>query len=187
MFAKIQKNEWELHPLVQLEDCRTLPWVSSLLWGLLTKWIPNAKIFDCSHFTLKCVQHTKLSHCLVLDFASVVWAPPGKGDSKLLERIQKRLLRYLYYRNRMLWTKHHIRWAIHGIWANQSQSETRLSNYIVSERHTQLESLLEEISFHIPPRISRKRNNLFNILFCRTKQFDWNWKYIWHCRHKITK
>ena len=33
-------------------------------------------------------------------------------------------------------------------------------------------SLSEKISFYIPPRIGRKRNNLLNLLSCRTKQFE---------------
>ena len=48
-------------------------------------------------------------------------------------------------------------------------------------------SLLEKISFYISSRIGRKRNNLFNLLSCRTKQFESAALDLYNQIHRIDK
>ena len=124
------------------------------------------------HSKFFCVDTIKMLYLTlvmsVLGFASVVWAPSGKGDSKILERIQKRLLRYMYYRNfgyyeqNITYVELYMRYELTSLKVRRDSAIILFLRDILNSKVESV-SLLEKISFYIPPRIGRKRNNLFSL------------------------
>jgi hypothetical protein len=112
-----------------------------------------------------------------MDFASVVWAPIGKEISKALERTQKRFLRYLYYKDFQYYESsitYMELWLGYEVTALGVRRDVTILLFLRDIVNSKIESnsLLEKIYFFVPPRIGRKRNNIFNIPSCRTVHFE---------------
>ena len=112
-----------------------------------------------------------------LDFAGAVSLPVARENLKRMERIQKRFLKHLYfsdfgyhepgitYRELVLG---------YGLTTFKVRKELNVLLFLRDIVNSKImsTSLLEKITFFIPPRISRKPNNIFSVSRCRTAYFE---------------
>ena len=111
-----------------------------------------------------------------LDFASVVWSPSAADHSAELEKIQKRFLRYLYYKD-----FNYYDWEIsyrelgagYTITTLHIRRDVTLLLFLRDIVNSRIDSspLLEKITFYVPPRTVRRKNTLFFVPICRTQHF----------------
>mgnify|MGYP000863144663 CR=1 FL=1 len=112
-----------------------------------------------------------------LDFGSVVWSSLEREGSNNLEKIQKRALKYLYFKD-FGYYEHEItyRELVSG-YELSTMKERRDSTLLLFLRdllNSKIESppLLQIIMLNAPPRTHRRRNSTFYVPLCRTAQFQ---------------
>ena len=113
----------------------------------------------------------------ILDFASVVCSPLGKGNSKNLERTQKRFLKFLYFKNfeyyesEIKYSELLLGYELVTLEIKRDMAALLFLRDIVN---SQVDSayLLEKVNFFAPTRIGRIRNSLFSTPPSRTTHFE---------------
>ena len=111
-----------------------------------------------------------------LDFGSVVWSPSGSDHCKSLERIQKRFLRYLYFKDFTYYEPEiSYRELLTGyeFTALKIRRDSTLLLFLRDVVNSKIDSasLLQKVGFFVPPRTNCRRNNSFYIPLCRTEHF----------------
>lgn len=111
-----------------------------------------------------------------LDFAGVIWGPTASSHIKTIERIQKRFLRYLYFKDFQYYdleTPYRELVLGYELTTLEVRREASLILFIRDLLMSKIESpfLLSQIGLHAPVRHGRNQN-LFNIAHCRTAHFN---------------
>ena len=112
-----------------------------------------------------------------LDFGSVIWSSLGDERSKSLERIQKRLLKYLYskdfgyYETDITYKELVLGYELTTLKERRDLTLLLFLRDLVMSKIDSVQ-LLEKITFHVPPRASREKTGLFRTPRCRTAQFQ---------------